>query len=54
MLCDGKKHIMGRDFLYPEEWEYVKRLAIDNYPKYKWEAGGYGDYEQFNFVRYKT
>lgn len=46
-----KMHIMGRDYLTREEWEYVKNLAIDNYPEYNWERGGYGDYEQFSFVR---
>ena len=37
-----KMHIMGRDYLTREEWEYVKNLAIDNYPEYNWERGGYG------------
>ena len=46
-----KMHLMNRDYLTQEEWEYVKKLAIDNYPEYNWEKGGYGDYEQFDFVR---
>lgn len=46
-----KMHIMHRDYLTNDEWEYVKRLAIDNYPEYNWEKGGYGDYEQFSFVK---
>ena len=46
-----KMHIMGRDYLTESEWEYVKRLAIDNYPEYDWEQGGYGDYDQFSFVK---
>ena len=25
-------------------------LAKMAYPKYDWEEGGYGDYEQFDFV----
>lgn len=46
-----KMHIMNRDYLTKSEWEYVKKLAIDNYPEYDWEKGGYGNYEQFSFVR---
>ena len=46
-----KMHLMNRNYLTKEEWEYVKKLAIDNYPEYNWEKGGYGDYEQFDFVR---
>lgn len=46
-----KMHLVKRDFLYDDEWEYVKKLATDNYTDAKWEAGGYGNYEQFNFVR---
>ena len=46
-----KMHKEGRDYLTKDEWEYVKKLAIDNYPEYNWEKGGYGDYGQFNFVR---
>lgn len=46
-----KMHIMGRDYLTKDEWEYVKGLAISNYPEYNWEKGGYGNYEQFSFVK---
>lgn len=46
-----KMHIVGRNYLTKSEWEYVKGLAIDNYPEYNWESGGYGDYEQFDFVK---
>ena len=46
-----KMHITNKDYLTKGEWEYVKKLAIDNYPEYNWEKGGYGNYEQFNFVR---
>jgi hypothetical protein len=27
------------------------KLAVDNYPEYEWEDGGYGNFNQFNFVR---
>ena len=47
-----KMHLTGRNYLLPDEWEYVKTLAIDAYPEYNWEEGGYGDYGQFDFVRY--
>ena len=46
-----KMHLVNRNYLTKEEWEYVKKLAIDNYPGFEWEKGGYGDYEQFNFVK---
>lgn len=46
-----KMHKERRDYLKPNEWEYVKKLAQDTYPELKWEEGGYGDYEQFDFVR---
>ena len=48
-----KMHIMNRAYLTETEWEYVKKLAIDNYPEYNWEQGGYGDYGQFKFVKYE-
>lgn len=47
-----KMHLMKRAYLLPDEWEYVKNLAISAYPEYNWEEGGYGDYGQFNFVKY--
>ena len=42
----------GTVFAYvtEDEWEYVKKLAIANYPELNWEAGGYGDYEQFDII----
>jgi hypothetical protein len=46
-----KMHKERRDYLKPNEWEYVKKLAQDVYPDLKWEDGGYGNYEQFDFVR---
>ncbi len=46
-----KMHIMNRDYITLEEWGYVKKLAMDNYPEYNWEKGGYGDYDQFKFVK---
>ena len=46
-----KMHIEGRDYLTPSEWEYVKQLAIDNYPEYNWIKGGSEDYEQFSFIK---
>lgn len=46
-----KMHKERRDYLTSNEWERMKKLAIDNYPEYNWEKGGYGDYGQFDFVR---
>lgn len=46
-----KMHLTGNDYVTESEWEYVKKLAIDNYPELNWEAGGYGDYEQFDIIR---
>ena len=46
-----KMHKERRDYLKPNEWEYVKKLSQDTYPELKWEEGGYGNYEQFDFVR---
>ena len=46
-----KMHIMGRDYLTQEEWKKLKELAISAYPELEWEEGGYGDFEQFDFVR---
>lgn len=45
-----KMHKMGRDYILPEEWEYVKKLAIDNYGELQWLRGGYGDYSRFTFA----
>lgn len=41
-----KMHIVGRDWITREEWEYVSQLAKDNYDE-QWIKGGYGDYGQF-------
>lgn len=46
-----KMHKERRDYLTSNEWERMKKLAIDNYSEYNWEKGGYGDYGQFDFVR---
>lgn len=46
-----KMHKERRNYLTSNEWERMKKLAIDNYPEYNWEKGGYGDYGQFDFVR---
>ena len=46
-----KMHIAGRDYLTKEEWDKMVKLAVDNYPEYEWEEGGYGDFSKFNFVR---
>ena len=46
-----KMHLERRDYLTLNEWERMKKLAIDNYPEYNWEKGGYGNYEQFDFVK---
>ncbi|MBR0342263.1 MAG: hypothetical protein IJH64_08465 [Oscillospiraceae bacterium] len=51
-ICFGmeKLHITGSELLSKEEWEYVKRLAIDNYPEFDWEEGGYGDYSKISII----
>ena len=46
-----KMHKECRDYLKANEREYVKKLAQDVYTDLKWEDGGYGNYEQFAFVR---
>ena len=46
-----KMHILNRNYLTEEEWNQMVKLATDNYPELEWEKGGYGDYEQFDFVR---
>lgn len=46
-----KMHKEQRAYLTINEWNTMKRLAIDNYPEYNWERGGYGNYEGFNFVK---
>lgn len=43
--------MMNRDYLTKEEWEDMKDLVINAYDGYNWEEGGYGDYEQFHFVK---
>lgn len=45
-----KMHLLGRDYLTSEEWNQMVNLAIQAYPEYEWEDGGYGDFSQFNFV----
>ena len=47
-ICFGleKLHLTGKEKLTKEEWEYVKKLAIDNYTRLEWEDGGYGDYSK--------
>ena len=40
-----KMHILNRDYLTPEEWEQMVKLAVDNYPELKWEDGGYGNFK---------
>ena len=49
-----KMHKENRTYLTPEEWDKMVALAKSAYPDYNWEEGGYGDYEQFNFVRRKA
>lgn len=46
-----KMHLLNRDYLTEEEWNQMVKLAVDNYPEYEWEDGGYGNFNQFNFVR---
>lgn len=46
-----KMHLEKRNYLTEQEWEKIKKLAIDTYPELEWEAGGYGNFEQFDFVR---
>lgn len=51
-VCFGmeKLHLTGNEVLTKEEWEYVKKLAIDNYPDFNWEEGGYGDYSKISII----
>ena len=49
-----KMHKENRSFLYDDEWDYCVNLAKNAYPELEWEAGGYGDYGQFDFVRRRT
>lgn len=46
-----KMHLEKRDYLTKEEWNKMVRLAVDNYPELEWENGGYGNFEQFDFVK---
>lgn len=46
-----KMHIENRNYITEKEWEHMVKLAKEAYPDYNWEKGGYGDYEQFDFVR---
>jgi SPP1 gp7 family putative phage head morphogenesis protein len=46
-----KMHLINRDYLTNDEWAQMVKLAVDNYPELKWEDGGYGNYEQFDFVK---
>lgn len=46
-----KMHKERRDYLFKEEWDRMVKLAVDNYPELEWEAGEYGDFKQFDFVR---
>lgn len=46
-----KMHLLNRDYLTEEEWNQMVKLAVDNYPEYEWEDGGYGKFNQFNFAR---
>ena len=49
-----KMHKENRDFLYPDEWDNMISLAKQAYPELEWERGGYGDFKQFNFVKYEN
>lgn len=46
-----KMHISKRNYLTEKEWNEIVSLAVENYSNLEWESGGYGDFEQFNFVR---
>lgn len=46
-----KMHLLNRNYLTEEKWSQMVKLAVDNYPEYEWEDGGYGDFKQFDFVR---
>lgn len=50
-LTFEKMHKENRAWLTQEEWDKMKRLAIDNYPEKQWERDGYGDYSRLDFVR---
>ena len=46
-----KMHILKRNYLTEKEWNEIVDLVVKNYSNLEWESGGYGDFEQFNFVR---
>ena len=50
-LTFEKMHKENRAWLTQEEWDKMKRLAIDNYPEKQWERDGYVDYSRLDFVR---
>lgn len=37
----------NRTYLYDDEWEYVKKLAEENYNLFPWESGGIGKVEEY-------
>ena len=46
-----KMHILKRNYLTEKEWNEIVDLVVKNYSNLEWESGGYGDFEQFSFVR---
>ena len=51
-ICFGleKLHLTGKEKLTKNEWEYVKNLAIDNYPEFERRDGGYGHFEKIHII----
>lgn len=50
-LAYEKMHAVNRTYLTEPEWLSVVETIKKRYPEYEWERGGYGVFEQFNFVR---
>ena len=46
-----KMHLMNRNYVTKEEWDIIKQKVIDAYQNEEWEAGGYGDFSQFDFIK---
>lgn len=46
-MAKEKMHITNKDYLTRQEWEYVAKLARDNYPEYGWKHGGIGNYDEY-------
>ena len=44
-------HSRNREWITESEWENLVELVKGAYSEYDWAVGGYGNFEQFNFVK---